>query len=300
MEKVLVTGGTGLVGSSLIPFLKSKGYEPYVLSRKPSKSATTLYWNPSRKHIDLSALQKMDYIIHLAGSNVFEKKWSEENKKEILESRVEGARLLSMAMKEHGIKPKAFITASGVAYYGTDTGDQWINEEAPKGPGFLSEVVEAWEKEADTIAAQGVRTVKFRIGLVLSSEGGALEKMKTPALMGASSPLGSGDQYMPWIDVLDLCAMMEFGLKNPVQGVFNAVAPNPVTNKEFTKLLARTLRRPAFLPAVPAFVLNLMFGKEKAALLLGGNRISPQKIQQQGFQFEYPELSASMARLLKK
>jgi uncharacterized protein (TIGR01777 family) len=300
MEKVLITGGTGVVGKYLIPYLKEQGYEPYILSRKPSKSATTLYWNPARKHIDFAALQKMDYIVHLAGANVFEKSWTEQNRKEIIESRVEGARLLSQAFKEHNIAPKAFITASGVAIYGTDTGDVWCDENSPKGTGFLSEVVEAWENVADGIAEQGVRTVKFRIGLVLSNDGGLIDKLITPTKLGLGSAIGSGKQFMPWIDVHDLSAMVAFALKNPIAGVFNAAAPEPVTNLEFSKMLAKQVKRPFFMPAIPGFVLKLIFGAEKAAVLLGGNKISPKKIQAAGFVFSYPTLSASLARLLGK
>lgn len=300
MEKVLVTGGTGLVGSYLIPYLKSKGYEPYILSRKASKSATTLYWNPARGHIDFNALQKMDYIIHLAGANVFEKTWTDENKKEIIESRVVGARLLSQAFREHNIKPKAFITASAIGIYGSDTGDKWCTEETPTGSGFLAEVVEAWEKEADTVEAQGIRTVKLRIGLVLSKDGGLFSKLLTPTKFGLGAALGSGQQYMPWIDVHDLSAMFEFAMKNNINGTFNAVAPEPVINLEFSKTLAKVAKRPFFMPALPGFAIRLAFGAEKAAVLLGGNRVSPKKIQDAGFQFTYPDLKSSFGHLLNK
>lgn len=294
-EKILITGGSGLVGTRLSEMLIDQGYEVAHLSRKPSKFSRykTFRWDIKEGYIDENAITYADYIIHLAGAGVADEKWTEERKQEIVNSRVESANLLYSCLqkKEHHVK--GFISASAIGIYG-DSGDQLVSEESILGDDFLAEVCKAWEASAWQVTNIGLRTVILRLGIVLSNEGGALPLLARPVKMMAGAPLGSGKQYMSWIHIDDACRLFIRAIEDPhIEGVYNAVAPHPVTNKEFTKELAEVMHKPLVLPKVPEFALNLVLGK-KSEVILSSQRVSANKVLHTGFTFEYNYLDEAL------
>jgi uncharacterized protein len=296
MKRILITGGSGLVGQQITELLKKKGYEVAWLSRS-AQGEKTFLWNVEKGQIDPEAMEWADAVIHLAGAGVAEKRWTTERKKLILESRTAGTKLLFTAIESSKKKPNAFISASAVGYYGFDTGTALLDESSASGSDFLAQVVIAWENEVRKMESLHVRTVMLRIGIVLDAEGGALGEMLKPPV---AAPLGSGDQWMSWIHVEDLARMFVFALeKTTLQGVFNAVAPNPATNQQLTKEAAMAKRKPYVGIGVPGFALKLVLG-EMAAMVLGGNRVSGQKIQKAGFEFEFPELKSALRDIFSK
>lgn len=295
MSKVLITGGSGLVGSALSQKLKKKGYEVIWLSTQKNKSLSfpTYYWNISNGYIDTAALQDVDYIIHLAGVNVGEKCWTKKQKKAILSSRVDGAQLLWKKIQEHAIKLKAFISASGISYYGTRTSEVIYKETDSSANDFLANVTVCWEEAADKFLELGVRVVKFRMGVVIAPHGGVLNRVLIPTKLGVASALGTGKQYMPWIQIDDLTNIYIKAIEdNFMQGAYNAVAPEHITNKMFMKHLARVLNKPFFMPAIPSMVLKLIFG-EMADIILEGSRGSSQKITDAGYCFVFPTIDSA-------
>ncbi len=301
MEKVLITGGDGLVGRHLTNKLLANGYEVAVLSRaqKQSKEISYYTWSVEQQTIDPRALENVTYIIHLAGAGIADKNWTKQRKREIISSRVDSAKLLYDQLPEnHHVK--AIISASGAGYYGAVTSDQIFTEEDESANDFLGDVCVQWEAAIDTFEKKNIRTVKLRTGLVLASSGGGLEKMVKPFKLGAGAAIGSGKQYLPWIHIDDLCEMYLFALQNDtVKGAYNAVAPNHITNREFSHALAKTLGKKLWMPNVPAVLLKLYLG-EIANLLLEGSRVSSQKIQDQGFKFHYTEIEKALENSLKK
>lgn len=301
MEKVLITGGDGLVGRHLTNKLLANGYEVAVLSRaqKQSKEISYYTWSVEQQTIDPRALENVTYIIHLAGAGIADKNWTKQRKREIISSRVDSAKLLYDQLPEnHHVK--AIISASGAGYYGAVTSDQIFTEEDESANDFLGDVCVQWEAAIDTFEKKNIRTVKLRTGLVLASSGGGLEKMVKPFKLGAGAAIGSGKQYLPWIHIDDLCEMYLFALQNDtVKGAYNAVAPNHITNREFSHALAKTLGKKLWMPNVPAVLLKLYLG-EMANLLLEGSRVSSQKIQDQGFKFHYTEIEKALENSLKK
>ncbi|SMB97087.1 domain of unknown function DUF1731 [Hymenobacter roseosalivarius DSM 11622] len=296
-RKVLITGGTGLIGTRLAELLIDAGYEVALLSRQTSASHYhTFRWDPRHDILDPAAIRYADYIINLAGSSVSDGKWTEERKREILESRLNGTRLLAkeLAKGEHHVR--AFLSASAIGIYG-DSGDKLVNEEMPPNTpadDFLADVSRKWEQAAQEVAALGIRTIIARIGIVLSTEGGALPQMARPVKLMAGAALGSGKQFMSWIHLDDLCRLLIQMLDEPQwQGTYNAVSPNPVTNQIFTETLADVMHRPLVLPKVPAFALNLMMG-EMSEIVLASQRVSAEKVLNQGFTFEYPNLKGAL------
>jgi hypothetical protein len=299
---VLITGGTGLVGTRLTEILQQNDYEVIFLSRKREDGKIKKYqWDIPKKQLDEEALQRADYIINLAGAGVFDHKWSKEFKKEILESRTESVKLIAEKLAKIQHHVKAFVSASAIGYYGADTGDKLIDENFKPGKDFLAEVVSKWEKEKELLVELKIRTVSFRIGIVLSNKGGALEKLLGPIKMNAGSALGSGKQFISWIHIDDLCYIFLKALEDQnMQGVYNAVAPNPVTNEELTKEAAAAIGKSIILPNVPSFALKMMLGSERANVLLGGNKISVEKLQKAGYKFRFPELKTALVDLLKE
>jgi hypothetical protein len=299
--KVLITGGTGLIGSRLTEILLQNGFEVSYLSRKKEDGKIKKYqWDIHKKTVDEEALTNADYIINLAGANVFEKKWNKEFKKEILESRTESVQLIYDTLKVIPHHVKAFISASAIGYYGLDTGEEWVNENAPGGDDFLAEVVENWEQAIKKIESLSIRTAIFRIGIVMSNKGGALEKLIGPIKKNAGAVIGSGKQYVSWVHIDDVCYMFLKALEDEsVKGVYNATAPTPVTNHDLTHEAAKTVGKSIVLPNVPAFALKLMLGSEKASIVLGGNRVSSEKIAKTGYNFHYKELKSALQNLLK-
>lgn len=290
MQRILITGGSGLVGHQITELLEKKGYEVAWLSRS-AQGKKTFLWNVEKGQIDPGAIEWADAVIHLAGTGVAEKRWTTERKKLILESRTASTQLLFSAIESAKKKPNVFISASAVGYYGFNTGTTLLDENSVAGTDFLAQVVIAWENEVRKMESLQVRTVILRIGIVLDAEGGALGEMLKPPV---AAPLGSGDQWMSWIHVEDLARMFVFALeKTTLQGVFNAVGPNPATNQQLTKEAAMAKRKPYVGIGVPGFALKLVLG-EMAAMVLGGNRVSSQKIQKAGFEFEFPELKGAL------
>jgi len=301
-KKVLITGGTGLIGKRLTQLLLEEGYEVAYLSRKKTSipSVQVFEWNVDKGHIEEGALENTDYLIHLAGAGVADERWTEERKKLIISSRTETAGLLRKKLMEKNVRPAAFISSSGSSYYGEDTGDVRNTESAPPNEDFLSQVTVVWEKAADDIAALGIRTVKLRTGIVLSNEGGAIPRMAAPAKFGFGAPLGSGKQWVSWIHVDDLCRMyMEAMENNSWQGAYNAVASQPVTNEELTKQICIALDKPQWLPNVPAFALKMAFG-EMASVVLGSSYLVNERIAKEtNFQYHFNELDKALTEILR-
>ncbi len=297
-ETVLITGANGNIAKMLSGHLQA-AYEVRFLTRKP-KSENEFIWNLANEYIDEKALENIDYIIHLAGANISEKRWSSERKNEIINSRVTSANLILKKLKEKKIKIKAFISASAIGYYGSVTSQEIFTETSPKGNDFLSNVVDLWEKAAEEFRNEKIaeRIVKIRTGVVLSHNEGALDKMATPIKYGFGSGLGSGKQYIPWIHINDLCRIYKFAIENnTIDGVYNACSPQSTTNIEFTKEIAKILKKPIFLPNIPKFILKIIFG-ELATVITEGSRCSSEKIIENGFIFDYPNLEKSLEDLL--
>ncbi|SEW11474.1 hypothetical protein SAMN05421841_1109 [Chryseobacterium wanjuense] len=298
-EIVLITGAGGMIARELSKRLE-KDYTVRFLTRKKQHS-NEFEWDVRKGTIDEAVLENVSHVIHLAGANISEKRWTTERKEELISSRVDSAQLILKTLRKKKIKLKSFITASGINYYGTKTTDTIFTEKDAPGNDFLSEVVVLWERAADNFKEQNLaeRVVKIRTAVVLSEKDGALKKMIPTIKMGIGSPLGSGKQFMPWVHIKDICSIYEFALKNSdLDGAYNATAPEHITNEDLTKNIAKILRKPLFMPNVPRFVLKLIFG-ELADALLEGSRASSQKIQDAGFQFEFPRLEMALEDLLK-
>ena len=302
-QKVLITGGTGLIGKRLTTLLINKGYEVAYLTRKKINipSVQVYEWDVKNNYIEAGALEGTDYLIHLAGANVAEGRWTEERKKEIFSSRTDSIKLIAQKLKELNITPRSFVSASGSSYYGEDTGDIQHTEVSPPGKDFLSEVTVQWEKAAQSITDLNVRTVILRTGVVLSMDGGAVPEMARPAKLGFGAPLGSGKQWISWIHIDDICRMYIESMQNDSwSGVYNAVAFPPATNENFTKQLTKALKKPQWLPNVPSFALRLAFG-EMANVVLGSNYIINQRIKEEtDFKYEFPDLLEALKDVLKK
>lgn len=297
--RILISGASGLVGKHLVPTLLAKGYEVSRLVRKTPNTSDEIQWDAEKgfSESEQSKLENFEAVVHLAGDNVASENWSDEKKRKIKESRTIGTRVLVDALKSLQNPPKHFVSASAVGFYG-NRGDEILNEESAKGEGFLPEVCAAWEDEI--IKAEAfARVVFLRIGVVLAKDGGALEKMLTPFKFGVGGTIGSGKQYMSWIALDDLVKMIHFALENEtLSGAVNAVAPNAVTNQEFTKTLGKVLSRPTFLP-VPEFAIKTLFGEMGETLLLEGARVVPRKLLNAGFNFDFPNLEDAMKQALK-
>lgn len=296
--RIGITGSSGLVGTALREHLIAQEQEFVCLVRRqPKEELGEIFWSPESGKIDASGLEGVDAVVHLAGENIFGR-WTTTKKEKIRESRRRGTELLSRTLSELVKKPSVFLCVSGVHYYG-DTGDRLIDESSPADDGFLSEVCRIWEDATDAASQAGIRTVRLRLGMVLSSRGGALKIMRTPFRLGLGGRLGSGRQYMSWIHIEDLIRVMEFAIRNEqVCGPVNAVAPLRVTNHEFTKTLGRVLHRPTFF-CVPGFAAKLALGQMAEELLLSGRRVVPKKLEECGFEFRYPELSQALRRELE-
>jgi len=296
MERILISGGNGLIGRHLCQKLTGRGYQVAILSRsgKPGGNLLSYYWDPDNNEMDPEAVDAADYIIHLAGANIGEKRWTPKRKQEILDSRVKPGQLIFNSVKANSGKLKAFISASATGYYGAIGSQQIFRETDPPALDYLGETCRQWEQSALQFESAGIRTVMIRTGVVLSPKGGALSKMATLVRYGLGSPLGSGRQFLPWIHLDDLCEIYIKALEDrQMNGAYNAVSPAITTNKEFYKTLARVLKKPLWLPPVPSFVLKIVLG-EMSAMLLEGSRVSSVKIRAAGFNFRFPELQGAL------
>lgn len=298
---ILITGGTGLVGSHLTQLLLSKGHKVSLLSRKRENipDLKIYLWDIEKGLIDDKALKDIDYIIHLAGAGIADKRWTDKRKQEIIDSRVRPIQLLDEHLKEHGTKLKAFISASGVGYYGGDTGETRLDESSPPGNDFLGACVKIWEAETEKFT-QAERIVSLRTGIVLSEKGGALPKMVQTIKLGIGSALGSGKQWMSWIHIDDICQLYLQAIEDDkMHGAYNAVAPIPARNEEITRVAAEVLRRPLWAPNVPAFVMKVLFG-ELAVAVLGGNYVKNKRVSEElSFSYKFTTIKAALEDLLK-
>ena len=297
-EKIAVTGASGLVGSALVSELRRKGIDVVRLVRRAPASKDEVRWDPDAGTIDVAGLGGITGSIHLAGDNIASGRWTDAKKASIRNSRVRGTEVLAHALAQLSPKPRVFVSASAIGYYGA-RGDQAVDESAAQGSGFLASVCGEWEAAADEARAAGIRVVHPRIGVVLASEGGALAKMKLPFLFGVGGRIGDGAQYMSWIALEDLVSALIFALgREDLEGPVNFVSPTPVTNADFSATLGRVLHRPALLP-VPKFALRLGVGSEMAdEMLIGGVRVIPASLHAHGFRWEHASLEPALRSLL--
>ncbi|MDN3687809.1 TIGR01777 family oxidoreductase [Cyclobacterium jeungdonense] len=297
MQNILITGGSGLIGNSITKLLVHKGKEVAWLSRNPDKQEQkSFYWDPEKDILDQESLYWADGIIHLAGAGVADKRWTDSRKKEILDSRVKSSLLLFQELQKIKDKPKAFISSSAVGYYGIDTGEKLVFEGDPPGKDFLASVVKEWETATEKIQDLKIRTVLLRIGIVLSKDGGALPEILKPPV---AAPLGDGKQYMSWIHIEDLSRMFVHALENPgLSGIYNAVGPVPVTNRGLTKKAAHFKGKPFIGVGVPGFALKIILG-EMAEMVIGGNRVSSEKMEGTGFRYLYSDLNQALKQIFK-
>lgn len=298
--KILISGATGLIGKALRSFLTTGGHEVVSLVRRDvTNAANEIHWNPDAGELDDSKLKGFDAVIHLAGENIAARRWSDAQKKRIIESRVKGTTLLAKAISYLTEPPKVFISASAVGFYGSRGNDE-LTEDSTSGTGFVAEVCREWEAASKPASESGIRTVNLRFGIVLTPKEGALAKMLPPFKMGVGGVLGDGNQFMPWIALDDAIGVIHHALINDrVNGPVNACTPNPVTNREFSKTLARVLHRPAIFP-MPAFVARLVFGEMADELLLCSARVMPKRLTETAYPFRYPELEGALRHLLGK
>jgi uncharacterized protein len=298
--RVLVTGSSGLIGSALVPNLSGDGHQVTRLVRpKTRPGAEQVVWDPDAGRLDPATIEGFDAVVHLAGENVANRRWTVEQKKRLFESRVKSTQLLAGTLAQLSHPPRTLVCASAVGYYG-DRSDVVLTEDSSSGSGFASRMCREWEGAAELAAKGGIRVVRLRTGAVLSVAGGALALMLPPFKAGLGGALGSGRQYMSWIAIDDVTGVIQHALSNEsLSGPVNAVAPQPVTNREFTKILGRVLGRPTFL-TVPSFVLRLAVGEMAEALLLASQRILPARLQSSGYTFRYPELEDALRHLLGK
>jgi uncharacterized protein len=299
IKSVLITGGSGLVGTALTAALVQKGYHVSHLGRKSSTGAVKSFvWDVDRGFIDPNALTGVDAIVHLAGAGVADKRWTVKRKKEILESRTKSTELIYQTLKAQPNQVQVLVSATAIGYYGLTTADAWCDEQTGVGNDFLASVCKAWEAAADPIELLDKRLVKIRVGVVLSNKGGALQEMTQPVKWFVGSPLGNGKQWVSWIHINDLCSLFIQALEQPeMRGVYNGVAPNPVTNKELTSTLAKVLHRPFWLLPVPAIILKLALG-EMSQIVLNGARVSSKKAQSTNLRFQFNDVHAAIENLL--
>lgn len=301
METILITGGTGVIGRHLSQSLTEKGYMVCMLSRTETKEhgIRNYSWDPVSNKIDPEAVAEADCIIHLAGANLGEKRWTRKRKKELYDSRIKTGELILENVRTYGKKLKAFISASATGYYGMTTSGKIFSETDEAASDFTGELCRHWENMAERFGETGARTVRIRSGVVLTARGGALGRISTVTRAGLASPLGTGNQYFPWIHVDDLCGIyMKAVADTTMNGAYNAVAPEQITNRDFMKAVAGSLKRPFIAPNVPSFIMRLVFG-EMAGMLLEGSRVSPDKIIRAGFDFRFKSVEAALKDLFE-
>ncbi len=297
-KKIVAAGASGLIGQKLVDRLENNGDEVRRLLRRESQ-ANDLVWDPSSGKLDSKELEGCDAVLCLNGVDVAGRRWSAAYKDQLRDSRLNATGLLARSIAGLKQPPKVFLVASAIGFYG-DCGDTSIQEDGPRGKGFLAELCGDWEAAAQPAVDAGVRVVNLRIGVVLSPHGGALAKMHLPFKLGLGGRIGSGAQYMSWIAIEDVVAAIHFCMEQEaLNGPVNLVAPNPVSNAEFTKALGKALSRPTLLP-VPSFAIRMVFGQMGEELLLAGARVEPKKLVDAGFVFSFPNLADTLACQVKK
>lgn len=297
--KILVTGSTGLIGSALISFLLiGKNHVLKLVRTRANLKPNEVAWDSQRGVINPELLEGLDAVVHLAGESLTGQ-WTEEKKKRIVDSRVKTTELLCQSLSKLQKPPSVLICASAIGYYGCQ-GDKVLTESSPKGTGFLADVCEKWENATQAAKDKGIRTVNLRLGMVLSPKGGALKQMLLPFQLGLGAQIGNGKQYMSWIAIDDLIAVIYYAMRqNALQGPVNAVSPYPLTNFEFTKTLGSVLNRPTFL-SIPDFAVKWIFGEMGEALLLCSERVRPEALLEIGYRFDYPKAGEALEHLLDK
>lgn len=295
--KVLISGSSGFVGSALVKKMRGLKHEVFRLVRKKEKlQKDEIYWNPEKSEIDLEKLEGFDAVVHLAGENILGR-WTEAKKKKIRDSRVKGTQFLSESLVQLSKPPASLLCSSAIGFYG-NRGEETLNESSLPGNGFLADVCQEWESASQAASKPGIRVIHYRIGLVLSAEGGALAKMLLPFKLGLGGKLGNGQQWMSWIHLEDLLAGIVFILENSsLSQAVNAVSPHPVRNQEFTECLANSLHRPAYF-TVPEFALKLVTGEMAEEALLTSAKVAPHRLLQAGFKFKYPHLLEALRDLI--
>ena len=296
--RVLVTGSSGLIGRELVAELGRRGHETTRLVRRPAAGAGEASWDPSAGTIEAAKLEGHGAAVHLAGAGIGDHKWSDDHKRAVLDSRVQGTGLLARTLAQLDRPPNVLASGSAVGFYGYESGEA-LTEASPKGRGFLADVVAAWEEAAAPAEEAGIRTVKLRSGVVLTAKGGALKKQLLPFKLGAGGRLGTGRQWLSWISLEDeVAAIIHLLTSEATQGPVNVTSPEPVTNAEFTDTLVKVLKRPAFMP-VPTPALHVLFGKEMTKeMLLGGQKVLPARLQESGYTFGHPGLEGALRHTL--
>ena len=298
-KKILIAGGSGFIGKMLTEHFSANGYAVNILSREPGNRKNFFFWNPAKEEMDDEALRGVSCIINLGGVSIAEKRWTQKRKQEIINSRMQSTDFLFHKLKALKHNVETFISASAVGCYGNRQ-DEWVDESFPAANDFLATCCRYWEESALKISSLNIRTVIFRIGIVLSKDGGALPVIAMPIKFFIGSPLGSGKQFISWIHHEDLCNLfLKAAEDKSMNGIYNAVAPEPLTNKEFMKTLAQVIHRPFFFPAVPTFLLELILG-EKAKTVTDGQRVSCKKILDGKFSFSYPNLEDALKNMHSK
>jgi uncharacterized protein len=288
--KIAVTGASGLIGSSLVPYLRRQGHEVVSLVRRQPRAPSEARWDPASGDVDLTALRGTDAVVHLASANVGSRPWTQAYKRQILSSRVEGTGTIARALTRLDPRPSVLVSASAIGIYG-DRGDELLDEHASTAAGFLPDVIRAWEGATDPALDAGVRVVKARSGLVLSHRGGAYGRMRLLLALGLAGPLGSGRQWWSWISLRDEVRALTWLLEHPLSGPVNLTSPAPARQRDVVQALARAMHRPAVLPA-PAAAVRLMLG-DFSVEILGSKRVVPKALQESGFTFEHPDLESA-------
>lgn len=297
-QNILITGGSGLIGKLLTRALLNKGHQVSHLSRKPGDNTPvkTFLWDVEKGTIDENCVTGIDTVVHLAGAGIAEKRWSKERKKELIDSRTKSIELVYKAIRKNPGHVKSIVSASATGFYG-NRGDELLYEGSNPSSDFLSECCIAWERAVNTGDLLGLRIVKFRTGVVLIKDGGALPQLAAPIKFGLGSPIGNGKQWIPWIHWQDVIDMYISGIENRhLTGVYNMVAPNPVTNAQLSKAVAKQLHKPFWVPNVPPLLLKALLG-EMSEVVLGSTKVSAQKIQDTGFTFKYPVLNEALQQI---
>lgn len=294
---ILITGSTGLIGSELAALLKKNNHRIICLVRKAPAGSDEVRWDPASGIPDKTAIEGLDAVVHLAGENIAAGRWTPEQKQRIRESRIQGTQLLAQSLSHLFDPPKVLISVSAVGYYG-DRGETKLNENSAPGSGFLPDLCREWEAATAPASKRNIRVVNPRLGMVLSATGGSLAKMLPPFRLGIGGRIGSGKQYMSWIAIADLVRIIEYAIQDQsLRGPLNAVAPYPVTNLEFSKILGKVLSRPSFM-ALPAFAARLFWGQLADEVLLASARVSPERLLQSNYRFLYPTLEAALRHIL--
>lgn len=299
---LLITGATGLVGQELMRFVLQQGHKVNYLTTSKSKvksqsNVNGFYWNPDTGEIDLKAFEAVEVIVHLAGATI-SKKWTPSYKEELLNSRVKSSQLLFSSLEKINHEVKQIISASAIGGYESSYDKIYHEDDPINEPEFLGEIVRKWEEHVDVFSKLGVKVTKVRIGIVLSKNGGAFVELIKPIKLGIGSALGTGNQYQSWIHIDDLISIFYYLISNQLEGVFNGVAPYPVTNKEMLRTMAKALHKPFFMPNVPTFVLKLILG-EMHQIITSSQHVSCMKLLDRGFQFKYASLDKALLKLLQ-